>query len=270
MGNRINTVMQTCFFAISGVLPRDEAIQKIKESIEKTYGKKGADVVRKNQAAVDQTLANLFEIPVPSAPTTSRTSSAGGAPRGAGVRAERDRSAHRRQGRPDAGERCSRWMVPGPCPPPSGRSATSPTRSRPGKRTSASSATSACWSVPTPRFAPRSTTRPCLQDAPEGFKHLTFKGAEFKGQAYTVQVAPEDCTGCELCAMVCPAKDKSNPKRKALMMQLQRPLREAEAKRYAFFLDLAGGRPHEGQAGRQGLAVPPAAVRVLGRVHRLR
>jgi pyruvate-ferredoxin/flavodoxin oxidoreductase len=69
MGNRINTVMQTCFFAISGVLPRDEAIEKIKKTIEKTYGKKGADVVARNKAAVDMTLANLHEIKPPAAAT---------------------------------------------------------------------------------------------------------------------------------------------------------------------------------------------------------
>jgi pyruvate-ferredoxin/flavodoxin oxidoreductase len=237
MGSRINTVMQTCFFAISGVLPRDEAIQKIKVSIEKTYGKKGADVVKKNQAAVDQTLANLFEIPVPSAPTTTRI-------------------------RPP--------VVP-PEAPEFVQKVTAPLIGGKGDQMPVSLfPVDGTWPLSTAQWEKRNIANEIptweedlciqcnkcmlvcphaairakvydpalLQDAPEGFKHLTFKGAEFKGMAYTVQVAPEDCTGCELCAVVCPAKDKSNPKRKSLMMQLQRPLREAEAKRYAFFLDL--------------------------------
>jgi pyruvate-ferredoxin/flavodoxin oxidoreductase len=77
-----------------------------------------------------------------------------------------------------------------------------------------------------------------LTNAPATFKSIDFKGGEFKGQKYTVQVAPEDCTGCTLCAVVCPAKDKSNPKHKSLDMHPQRPLREAERENYAFFLDL--------------------------------
>jgi pyruvate-ferredoxin/flavodoxin oxidoreductase len=77
-----------------------------------------------------------------------------------------------------------------------------------------------------------------LKDAPATFKSTPYKGLEFKGHAYTIQVAPEDCTGCNLCVNVCPAKDRSNPRHKAIDMHPQAPLREAERANYAFFLDL--------------------------------
>ncbi|MFC1642452.1 pyruvate:ferredoxin (flavodoxin) oxidoreductase [Myxococcota bacterium] len=237
MGNRINTVMQTCFFAISGVLPREAAIAKIKDSIEKTYGRKGTEVVRRNQVAVDQTLANLFEVPVPAAATTDRT-------------------------RPS--------VVP-PEAPEFVQKVTAPLIAGNGDQMPVSLfPVDGTWPLSTTQWEKRNIAHeipvweldlciqcnrctlvcphaairakvydPALLDkAPEGFKHMTFKGAEFKGQAYTLQVAPEDCTGCELCSIVCPAKDKGNPKRKALTMQLQRTLREAERERYRFFLDL--------------------------------
>jgi pyruvate-ferredoxin/flavodoxin oxidoreductase len=105
MGSRINTIMQTCFFAISGVLPREEAIAKIKYSIKKTYGKKGEEVVQKNFQAVDQTLANLHEVKVPAAVTQQAAIAPGGARRRAGVRAEGDGDDDGRPGRRTAGER---------------------------------------------------------------------------------------------------------------------------------------------------------------------
>jgi pyruvate-ferredoxin/flavodoxin oxidoreductase len=77
-----------------------------------------------------------------------------------------------------------------------------------------------------------------LASAPKTFKSMDFKGNEYKGQKYTIQVAPEDCTGCGLCVMVCPVKDKSNPKHKAIDMAAMPPLREPERENYAYFLDL--------------------------------
>jgi pyruvate-ferredoxin/flavodoxin oxidoreductase len=77
-----------------------------------------------------------------------------------------------------------------------------------------------------------------LHDAPATFKSTPYKGLEFKGRAYTIQVAPEDCTGCYLCVNVCPAKDRSNPRHKAIDMKAQLPIRDAERTNYAFFLDL--------------------------------
>ena len=115
--------------------------------------------------------------------------------------------------------------------------------SRSGTRSSASSATSARWSARTRRSAPRSTTK--RRSAARRRRSSTCPTRAASSPAkYTIQVAPEDCTGCSLCVMVCPAKDKANPKHKAIDMAPQPPLREAERENYAFFLDPAGGRPH--------------------------
>jgi pyruvate-ferredoxin/flavodoxin oxidoreductase len=237
MGTRINTVMQTCFFAISGVLPRDEAITKIKEAIEKTYGKKGADVVNKNKAAVDKTLENLFEVAIPAAPTTDRR-------RPPVVPADAPEFVQNVTAPLIAGKGDD---MPVSAFPVDGTWPLSTTQWE--KRNIANDIP--VWvedlciqcnkcALVCPHAAIRAKVYDpaLLEKAPQGFKHLTFKGAEFKGQAYTIQVAPEDCTGCELCVTVCPGKDKANPKHRSLEMQLQRPIREAERERYAFFLGL--------------------------------
>ena len=101
------------------------------------------------------------------------------------------------------------------------------------------------------------------------FKSTAYKGPDFAGH-YTVQVAPEDCTGCSLCVMVCPAKDKGNPRHKAIDMAAQAPLREVERDNYAFFLGLPEADRARGSRRRQEHAVPPAAVRILRRLRRLR
>ncbi len=237
MGTRINTVMQTCFFAISGVLPRDEAITQIKHSIEKTYGKRGPEVVRKNFAAVDDALANLHRVAVPPAVTSARAlppivSDAA----------------------PDFVKRVTAVML-------ANKGDLLPVSAFPVDGT---------WPTATSQWEKRNIAQDipvwdaalCIQcnkcamvcphaairikvyepdrlaAAPATFKSVDFKGNEFKGQKYTVQVAPEDCTGCTLCAVVCPAKDKANPKHKSLDMHPQRPLRDTERENYAFFLDL--------------------------------
>ena len=237
MGNRINTVMQTCFFAISGVLPREEAIAQIKKAIEKTYGKRGPEVVRKNFAAVDGTLENLFQVTVPATATTTRkmppiVSDAA----------------------PDFVKRVTAVMLankgdllPVSAFPPDG---TWPTATAQWEKRNIAldipvwDAAICIQCNKCAMVCPHAAIRvkvyePAdLTNAPATFKSIDFKGGEFKGQKYTVQVAPEDCTGCTLCAVVCPAKDKSNPKHKSLDMHPQRPLREAERENYAFFLDL--------------------------------
>jgi len=239
MGNRINTVMQTCFFAISGVLPRDEAIEKIKKTIEKTYGKKGADVVARNKAAVDMTLANLHEIKPPAAATTPR----------------------RRP--PTVPDQAPAFVKNVTAVMLANRGDTLPVSAFLGQADGTWPTATTQWEkrnianeIPTwdpaiciqcnkcALVCPHAAIRAKVVDpaklagAPAGFKSVPFKGAEFKGQAYIIQVAPEDCTGCNLCVEVCPAKDKSNPKHKSLDMTLQRPIREAERARYAFFLSL--------------------------------
>ena len=236
MGNRINSVMQTCFFAISGVLPREQAITQIKKAIEKTYGKKGAEVVKRNFAAVDATLANLHEIPVGQA--------TGNIPMRPTVP----------QAAPDFVKRVQAVII-------EGKGDLLPVSAFPVDGT---------WSTGTAKWEKRAIAleipiwddKICIQcnkctfvcphaairakvydadalsKAPATFKATDFKGNEFKGKKYTIQVAPEDCTGCSLCVMICPAKDKSNPKHKAIDMSAMPPLREAERANYEFFLDL--------------------------------
>jgi pyruvate-ferredoxin/flavodoxin oxidoreductase len=237
MGGRINTIMQTCFFAISGVLPREEAIARIKEAIEKTYGKRGAEVVRRNFAVVDDALAHLHEAAVPAA-----------------VTAERRRPPVVSAEAPDFVQKVTAVMM-------AGRGDHLPVSAFPVDGT---------WPLGTARWEKRNLAAEipiwdpdvCIQcnqcalvcphaairakvyepealdGAPAGFRSRGFKAAEFRGLLYTLQVAPEDCTGCGLCVNVCPAKDKSNPRRKAINMEPQRPVRDAERESYSFFLDL--------------------------------
>jgi pyruvate-ferredoxin/flavodoxin oxidoreductase len=237
MGVRINTIMQTCFFAISGVLPRDEAIAKIKDAIRKTYGKKGEAVVQKNFAAVDQTLANLFQVKVPQRITATRT-----------------RPPIVSEKAPDFVKRVTAVMM-------AGKGDYLPVSAFPVDGTWPTGTTqwekrNIALEIPVwdealciqcnkcalvcPHAAIRAKVYPpeYLKDAPSTFKATDYKAPEFKGWKYTIQVAPEDCTGCSLCVMVCPAKDKANPKHKAIDMAPQMPLREQERENYAFFLDL--------------------------------
>jgi pyruvate-ferredoxin/flavodoxin oxidoreductase len=237
LGNRINTIMQTCFFALSGVLPRDEAITKIKEFIRKTYGKRGEPVVRQNFAAVDAALAHLHEIVVPetSTGTIELTSKVP-------VDAPdfvRNVTAEMIAGRGD--------LLPVSAFPEDGTYPVGTTRWE--KRNIAQDVPvwepdlciecGKCVMV-----CPHSTIRAkvCsasdLVDAPAGFKSMPAKWREFPEKLYTIQVAVEDCTGCQLCVEVCPAKDKSNVSRKALNMQPQLPLRDSERVNWDYFLTL--------------------------------
>ena len=211
MGGRINTIMQTCFFYLSSILPQDEAIAAIKKAIEKTYGKRGEKVVQMNYNAVDQAIAaSARDLRARRRPPATIAKPP--------VVPERRRSSCRRSRPPSwPAEATScrsatcRPTAPGPPTPPSGRSATSPSRSRCGSRSSASSAASAPSTARTPPSAPRSTTRPLLAGAPATFKSVDAKGKEFAGMKWTVQVAPEDCTGCGACVHICPGKDKADP-----------------------------------------------------------
>src|SRR6185369_12631740 len=237
LGNRINTIMQTCFFALSGVLPRDEAISKIKEFIRKTYGKRGEPVIRQNFAAVDAALAHLREIDIPeTANSTIELKSKVPLDAPEFVRAV---TAEMIAGRGDS--------LPVSAFPEDG---TYPVgTSRWEKRNIAQDVPvwepdlciecGKCVMV-----CPHSTIRAkvCsandLSDAPAGFKSMPAKWREFSDKSYTIQVAVEDCTGCRLCVEVCPAKDKSNVSRKALNMQPQLPLRDSERVNWDYFLKL--------------------------------
>jgi pyruvate-ferredoxin/flavodoxin oxidoreductase len=239
MGDRINTIMQTCFFAISGVLPRDEAIEAIKHSIKKTYGRKGDAVVQKNYHAVDQTLAHLQEVTVPdkvSSPFDLRPP----------VPAEAPEFVQKVTARIIAGDGDS---LPVSLMPVDG---TFPTgTSQYEKRNLA---------LKTPVWDPSiciqcgKCTLVCphavirgkvyetkqLEGAPATFKSMDAKWKEFAAPnyKYTVQISVEDCTGCALCVQNCPAKSKTDPNHKAINMTQQAPLREAERENWKFFLDL--------------------------------
>lgn len=242
MGGRINTIMQTCYFAISGVLPKDEAIAKIKAAIEKTYGKKGPEVVQKNFAAVDASVANLEKVEVPA----KATAAAGFAP---AVPAEA----------PDFVKRVTAVMMreegdklPVSALPVDGTWPAATTQWE--KRNIAIEVPSwnpdlciQCTKCATicPHAAIRAKFYPNseLANAPEGFKKTAFRPMpkdkeKYANYSYTIQIAPEDCTGCGLCASVCPAKSKTEEGVKALMMVAQEPIREKEKENFKFFLKI--------------------------------
>ncbi len=237
LGGRINTIMQACFFAISGVLPPEDAIAKIKEAIEKTYGKRGGEVIQRNFAAVDAAVAHLHEIP-------TRGRSLTGAPRPPAVPAAAPEFVQRVTAMMMAGRGD---LLPVSAFPVDGTWPSGTTRWE--KRNLASDIP--VWErdiciqcnqcvLACPHAAIRAKIYPPeqLAGAPATFLSDDFRSAELKGLKYTLQVAAEDCTGCELCVAVCPAKDKAQPRRKAINMAPQRPLRETERANYEFFLSI--------------------------------
>lgn len=247
LGGRINTIMQTCFFALSGILPPDQAIAEIKRAIEKSYMRKGREVVEKNFRSVDHTLTHLAAVEVPAKAT-----------------ARRHRPPPLDEAAPEAVRRLHGELL-------AGRGDRLPVSAFPVDGT---------WPVGTSRWEKRNLAQEipvwdpaiCIQcnkcvlvcphaairaahyperlleGAPEGFRSAPFRSPEVKGHLYTIQVAPEDCTGCRLCIEVCPAKDKARAGHKALDAAPQAPLRARERRAYEFFLglpepDRAGLRP---------------------------
>jgi pyruvate-ferredoxin/flavodoxin oxidoreductase len=237
MGGRINTVMQTCFFALSGVLPRDEAIAAIKKSIVKTYGKRGPAVVEKNHAAVDATLSRLYEVKIPAEVTSTM-------PRRAAVPEQA----------PEFVKKVTALMLVG-------EGDQLPVRAIPVDGT---------WPTGTTRWEKRNIALQvpvwdesiCIQcgkcvlvcphavirgkvfdsadlaGAPAGFKSTEARWPDRKHQRYTLQVAPEDCTGCQLCVAVCPVKNKKEVRLKAINMAAVEPIREQEKANWDFFRNL--------------------------------
>ncbi len=237
MGVRINTIMQTCFFAISGVLPSDEAIQKIKGSIKKSYGNRGEAVVNQNYKAVDAAIEHMHQVSVPSA-ITSKFDLSPIVPLRAPTFVQ-DVTAPIISGHGDSLP-VSAFPVDGTYPV-----GTAQWEKRnialevPVWETDLCIQCGKCVMV-----CPHSTIRAKVADtslfasAPDGFKTMPAKWRELSDHSYTIQVAVEDCTGCRLCVEVCPAKDKSNVSRKALNMHLQQPLRETERVNWDYFLTL--------------------------------
>jgi pyruvate-ferredoxin/flavodoxin oxidoreductase len=237
MGNRINTIMQTCFFALSGVLPKDEAIGHIKKAIEKTYGRKSEKLVAKNFEAVDETLHHMHEVAIPAAATSNRTLPP----------IVPDDS-------PDFVKRVTALML----------------ANHGDKLPVSAFPVDGVWPTGTARFERRNIAAeipvwdegPCIQcnkcamvcphaairakvatpadmeSAPASMKRMDWRSPEFKGNAYIIQVAPEDCTGCTLCVKVCPGKDKKDPGRIALRMEAKDPILDTEKTNWDFFLSL--------------------------------
>jgi len=237
MGGRINTIMQTCFFAISGVLPRALAIKEIKKSIKKTYSKRGEAVVQKNYEAVDQTLANLYEVSVPAKATSTLM-------RRPAVPPTAPKFVKEVLGKMIANEGdelpVSAFPVDGTYP-----SATTQWEKRnislemPVWEPSLCIQCGKCVFVCPHAVIREKIYEPgLLEKAPETFKSMDSRWKEFPGQKFTIQISPEDCTGCTLCVEACPAKDKSQVGRKALNMAEQPPLRQPESENWEFFLGL--------------------------------
>jgi pyruvate-ferredoxin/flavodoxin oxidoreductase len=237
MGGRINTIMQTCFFAISGVLPREEAIEAIKHSIEKTYGKRGESVVKKNFAAVDAALGHLHEVKIPVEVSSSfdvRPAVPAAAP-------EFVQSVLSKMITGDGD------LLPVSALPVDGTypSATAQWEKRnialeiPEWDQELCIQCGKCVLVcPHAVIRAKVYDEKCLEGKPETFKSVPARWKDANGKKYTLQVAPEDCTGCELCVQVCPVKSKTEVKHRAINMVAQPPIRDAEAANWEFFLNI--------------------------------
>jgi pyruvate-ferredoxin/flavodoxin oxidoreductase len=231
MGVRINTIMQTAFFALSGVLPREEAIAHIKEAITKTYGKRGEVVVRANHAMVDASIAQLFEVSVPAQSTA--------APAVAAKQVANDFVSRLLAGEGDS--------FPVSAFPPDGTYATGTTAIE--KRDIALEVPvwepdiciqcGKCVMV-CPHSVIRGKVAPveAFAKAPDGFQHEDARWRELAGQHYTLQVSADDCTGCRLCVEICPARDKSNVGRKAINMHPRETIRADHGAHWTFFQHL--------------------------------
>jgi pyruvate-ferredoxin/flavodoxin oxidoreductase len=237
MGTRINTIMQTCFFAISGVLPREDAIAQIKKAIQKTYGKRGEAVVAKNFAAVDAALAHLEKVELPATASANFDlipSISNKAPEFV-----RDVLGQIAAGHGD--------LLPVSAIPAGG---TFPTGTAQWEKRNIAQfipvwdkdlciQCGKCVMVCPHAVIRAKVYSPELGDkAPATFKWAKAKWKGMEQDRYTLQVAPEDCTGCALCVDVCPVKNKSDASRKAINMVPQAPLREPERENWEFFLDL--------------------------------
>jgi pyruvate-ferredoxin/flavodoxin oxidoreductase len=240
MGNRINTVMQACFFAIADVLPKDEAISAIKAGIKKTYGKRGENIIKMNFLAVESAIDHLHRIHVDNDDQNNEISL--------------DEIDYYRDA-DDFVNQVTRTII-------QGNGDSLPVSMLPADGTYPSGTArfeKRCIATEIPVWEPdiciqcgkcamvcphaviriNAFDEKLLSDAPSGFKTMAAKGKEFPdGTAYTIQVSPEDCTGCTLCVEVCPAKDKSNQSRKALNMGAFAPIMAEQSENFRWFESL--------------------------------
>ena len=237
MGQRINTIMQTCFFAISGVLPREQAIASIKEAIRKTYGKRGEAVVQRNFDAVDQSLSNLHQVEVPDQVTSTIS-------KRAPVAAEAPEFVREVLGTMIAGNGDS---LPVSAMPIDGTYPSNTARWEkrnialeiPAWDSEVCIQCGKCVFVCPHAVIREKVYEPALlEGAPDSFLSTKARWKELPDMVYTLAVAPEDCTGCGLCVEVCPAKNKQQTGLKAINMTPQPPIREREKANWEFFLTL--------------------------------
>jgi pyruvate-ferredoxin/flavodoxin oxidoreductase len=253
MGNRINTIMQPCFFRLSGVLPADEAIAEIKRFVEQTYAKRGQEIVARNYAAIDMSLANLARVPLGKPGTTAAPAFT--------IPADAPDFVTRVTAAMIAGEGDT---LPVSALPADGTFLTGTTKYE--KRAIAQ--TIPIWDPAIcidcgkcAMVCPHSTIRmkvfpeSAVADAPDHFVHKEFKSRELPGHRLTIQVAPDDCTGCGVCVDVCPAKSKTEVRHKAINMEPVAHHRDVERERWDYFLSIPqleyGLVPHETVKGSQ-------------------
>ncbi len=238
MGRRTNTVMQTCFFALAGVLPREEAIAKIKQSIQKTYGKKGQEIVEMNIKAVDSTLAHLYEVAIPAQVDANAVEMKAVVPDAAPAFVKNVLAKIMARQGDD---------LPVSALPCDGTYPTGTTQWEkrnvgheipvwdPDVCVQCGKCVIVC---PHAVIRAKVYNEGELANAPATFKSTNAKDHDWKDLKFTIQVAAEDCTGCGICVDVCPAKNKSQPRLRAINMEPQLPLREQERTNWDFFLDL--------------------------------
>ncbi len=236
LGGRINTIMQTCFFALSGVLPKDEAIAKIKDTIKKSYGSRGTKIVEMNNLAVDHSLENMVKIEVPEQATSPIEFQP--AVKGEVPDFVKDVTARMIMLEGD--------QIPVSAMPADGTFPVGTTQYE--KRNIALETPiwdpdvciqcgKCAMACPHAVIRTKVYEPAVLEGAPDGFRSVAARGREFSDMMFTVQQSIEDCTGCGLCVEVCPAKDRHNPERKAINMTPVFDIREREAEYWRFFAD---------------------------------
>ncbi|MBI1208679.1 MAG: pyruvate:ferredoxin (flavodoxin) oxidoreductase [Azospirillum sp.] len=235
LGRRINTIMQTCFFALSEVMPIEAAVARIKAAITKTYGRRSEEAVRRNHAAVDQALTHLYPVPLPAEVTADHS-------RPPPVPPEAPDFVRRVTGAilEGLGDHLpvSAFPVDGTWPLGTARYEKRCIASEiPAFHGELCIQCNKCAMVcPHAAIRVKACRTDDLADAPAGFTTLPYKGEEFRGYRFLLAVSPDDCTGCTLCVAVCPAKDKANPRRKALEMRPIAELRTQGAAQFGYFL----------------------------------